>query len=142
MTTTISVPFSFSRFGGVETTDDPHKVARQEITNVLLTDRYERVMAPSYGASTSQLLFQTLDSLVVADFKDEAVAMLNKYLSNSTAMDMSISDTPPDLSGGPVADPDATMYVTVSYQLHSELAVSTISVAVVNPTTITATTPL
>ena len=96
---TISVPFTFSG-GSLQTTEDPHQIARQEIINVLMTEQYERVMAPGYGATNTRLMFTTLDNLVVADYKEEALAMLNNYMSNCVVRSLSITDQPESVSQG------------------------------------------
>lgn len=133
---TISVPFTFSG-GSVQSTDNPYRIARQEIINVLMTDAYERVMAPSYGASTTRLLYQTLDSLSVADYKEEAIGMLNQHLSNATVTNLTITGRPPDGGWSGPGEPEATLYVNVQYRLFGDLDSSTVSISVVDPTTIT-----
>ena len=133
MSTAISVPFTFSG-GSIQTTDDPHKIARQEILDVIMTNTYERVMMPHYGAATRRLLFQTLDSLMVADYKEETMDMLNRSLSNSRAMALTVTDRPPDGSwSGPGSD-EATLYVNVQYRLNNDPNTpASVSIGVVNP---------
>lgn len=138
---TISVPFTFTD-AGVATTDDPDEIARQEIINILMTEKYERVMDPSYGAGTARLLFQTLDSLVVADYKEETLAHLNRHLSNCVVMALNITDKPPDGSWSGPGDPEATLYVNAQYRLNSSLTSSTLSMSLVNPNTVNVFTPL
>jgi hypothetical protein len=123
---TITVPFSFSG-GSLRTTNNPHTIARQEITDVLTTDNYERVMVPMYGASTSSLLFTQVDTLVEADFKEEALHMLNANVSNC----------PPDGSWSGPGHAEATLYVNVSYRLAGEVGIETLSVGVLHPLALT-----
>ena len=138
---TISVPFTFSG-GALQTTTDPHQVARQEILDVLMTDNYERVMNPAYGAGTRRLMFQPHNSLVVADYKEETVAELNKHLSNSKVKDLTVTLRSPDGSWSGPGDPEASMYVNVEYRLNSDPATpSTLSVSVADPNSITVFTP-
>ena len=139
---TISVPFTFSG-GRLQNTDDPHKIARQEIINVLMTEQYERVMAPGYGASTTRLLFSTLDNLVVADYKEEALAMLNSNTSNCTVMSLSVLDQPESVpqSGG-TEDPQSTLYVNVTYKLNGDATAATMSISVVNPDALNVFSPI
>jgi hypothetical protein len=130
---TIAVPFAFSG-GYLRTTADPHLIARQEIIDVLVTDKFERVMAPSYGANTSSLMFEpVIDSLLEADFKDGALAMLNENLSNAVAVGLTITSTSPDGSFAGPGHAEATIYVNVKYKLLADNAVVTVSVGVVNP---------
>ncbi len=130
---TIAVPFSFSG-GYLRTTADPHLIARQEIIDVLVTDTFERVMAPSYGANTSSLMFEPIvDALIEADFKDGALAMLNDNLTNAVAVGLTITSKSPDGSYAGPGDAEATIYVNVNYKLLTDNAVTTVSVGVVNP---------
>ena len=133
---TIAVPFSFSG-GALRTTSNPHVIARQEITDVLTTDNYERVMVPMYGANTSSLLFTQVDNLVEADFKEEALHMLNTNLSNCTVVTMSITNRPPDGSWSGPGHTEATLYVNVSYRLAGEVGIETLSVGVLHPLDLT-----
>ena len=139
---TISVPFTFSG-GSLQNTDDPHKIARQEIINVLMTEQYERVMAPGYGASTTRLLFTTLDNLVVSDYKEEALSMLNNHMSNCVVRSLEVTDQPASVpqSGG-TADPQATLYVNVAYKLNGDPNSSTMSVAITNPDALNVFSPI
>ncbi len=138
---TISVPFTFSG-GSLQTTEDPHQIARQEILDVLMTDKYERVMNPSYGAATRRLLFQPHDSLVVADYKEETLAGLNRHLSSSKAMSLTVTTRPPDGSWSGPGDPEASMYVNVEYRLNGDPSTpATVSVSIADPTAIDVFTP-
>ena len=138
---TISVPFTFAG-GTLQTTDDPHQIARQEILDVLMTDKYERVMSPGYGAATRRLLFQPHDSLVVADYKEETLAGLNRHLSNSKAMSLSVTTRPPDGSWSGPGDPESSMYVNVDYRLNADPTTpSTVSVSLVDPNSVDVFTP-
>ena len=140
MSTSISVPFTFSG-GSLQTTDDPHTIARQEILDVIMTNKYERVMLPYYGAATRRLLFQSLDALMVADYEEETLDILNRHLSNSRAMSLTVTDTSPDGSWSGPGDPEATMYVNVQYRLNSDPNTpSSVSISVVNPRSINSLT--
>ena len=133
---TIAVPFSFSG-GSLRTTNNPHAIARQEITDVLVTNNYERVMLPMYGANTSSLLFTQVDNLVEADFKEEALHMLNTNLSNCTVVHLSITNRPPDASWSGPGHAEATLYVNASYRLAGEIGIETLSVGVLHPLDLT-----
>ena len=137
---TITVPFSFSG-GAVGTTNDPHQIARQEIINVVMTNQYERVMLPGYGASASKLLYETQDPFYVADFKEEAMSMLNSNLSNCQVMDMSLTRNSPDNSWHGPGDPEVTVHLTVKYKLNGDVTSSTVSVALADPSALNVFTP-
>ena len=90
-------------------------------------------MAPMYGANTSSLLFTQVDNLVMTDFKEEALYMLNLHLSNSTVVDLSITNRPPDGSWSGPGHAEATIFVNASYRLLGEVGIDTLSVGVVHP---------
>jgi phage baseplate assembly protein W len=136
LSTSIAVPFTFTG-GAIQATDDPHTIARQEILDVIMTNTYERVMMPHYGASTQRLLFQTLDSLVVADYKEETLDMLNRSLSNSRAMSLTVTDRAPDGSWSGPGGVESSLFVNVQYQLNSDPNTpASVSIGVVNPLSI------
>ena len=137
---TITVPFSFSG-GAVGTTNDPHQIARQEIINVVMTNQYERVKLPGYGASASKLLYETPDPLVVADFKEEAVSMLNANLSNCLVLDLSVTRSSPDGSWHGPGDPEVTVYLNMQYRLNGDVTATTVSIGLVNPLSLNVFTP-
>ena len=137
---TITVPFSFSG-GAVGTTNDPHQIARQEIINVVMTNQYERVMLPGYGASSSRLLFGTQDPLVMTDFEEEALSMLNTNLSNCQVMSLTLTHTSPDGSSFGPEDPEVAMYLNARYKLNGDITTSTVSVALADPNAINVFTP-
>jgi phage baseplate assembly protein W len=140
LSTTIAVPFTFTG-GAIQTTDDPHITARQEILDVIMTNTYERVMMPHYGASTQRLLFQTLDSLVVADYREETLDMLNRNLSNSRAMSLTVTNRTPDGSWSGPGGVEATLYVNVEYRLNSDPNTpASVSIGVVSPMSINSLT--
>lgn len=140
MSTTIAVPFTFSG-GVIQTTDDPHTIARQEILDVIMTNTYERVMLPHYGAATRRLMFQQLDALVVADYKEETLDMLNRNLSNSRAMSLTVTDRTPDGSWSGPGDAEASLYVNVEYRLNNDPNTpADVTIGVVNPLSINSLT--
>lgn len=139
--TTISVPFTFSN-GSLVSTDDPDKIARQEILDVLMTDKYERVMIPNYGAATRRLLFEHSDSLAIADYKETAQDGLNRHLTNSKVVGLSVTTAPRGARARAMAgenhDPDSTLYVNALYRLNSDPTItSTVSVNIADPATLT-----
>ena len=90
-------------------------------------------MVPMYGANTSSLLFTQVDNLVEADFKEEALDMLNTNVSNCTVLNLSITNRPPDGSWSGPGHAEATLYVNASYRLAGEVGIETLSVGVLHP---------
>ncbi len=138
---TISVPFTFSH-GSLAHTDDPDTIARQEILDIIMTDKYERVMIPNYGAATRRLLFEHSDSLAIADYKETAQDGLNRHLTNCQVVGLSVTTAPTSERARALAgeshDADATLYVNALYRLNSDPTVtSTVSVNIADPASLT-----
>jgi phage baseplate assembly protein W len=91
--TSMVAPFQI-RNGRVLSTKDPSRVASNKIVNVLTTNRGERVGAPTYGASTSSVLFANVDELELADFKVDAIQELQGRISNVEILNVSIAPDP------------------------------------------------
>lgn len=109
----IRVPFQFNA-GRVLSTKDPSVIAEQKIIDVLVTNRYERVMNHSYGAGINQLLFEPIDSMSISDFSIDAQQEMVNNISRVYILNISMED----LSyGSPATNPDTTLGVTVSYAL-------------------------
>jgi phage baseplate assembly protein W len=98
----ISIPFRFESNPGVAalpsvqgktaTTTEMSVIARQRITDVLVTRRFERVNIPEYGAGISDLLFEPLDPLIFADYRVDAMMTLNDYVSNAEILDIQVRE--------------------------------------------------
>lgn len=109
----IRVPFQFNA-GRVASTKDPSVVAEQKIVDVLVTDKYERVMNHLYGAGINRLLFEPIDSMSISDFSVDAQQEMVSNISRVYILNMSVED----LSyGSPATNPDTTLGITVTYAL-------------------------
>lgn len=136
---TISVPFTFSE-GSLLSTDDPDKIARQQILDVLMTDKFERVMYPNYGAATRRMLFDNVDSLSVADYRDTAQDGLNRHLTNCQVVSLNVHNAPPTQRARAMGgnDSSSTLYVTALYRLNSDPTVTkSVSVNIADPSRLT-----
>lgn len=85
----ISIPFRFSG-GRVVSTRNYDAIVRQKIVDVLTTSPPERMGLPNYGASLYSLLFESIDDLVEADFKTDAIMELQDRVSGVSIHDISI----------------------------------------------------
>lgn len=86
----IKIPFQFAD-GKLATTTDPGVVANQKIIDVLMTQKFERVMRHNYGAGAQTMLFDNLDdddSLEFADFKVDAMQDISENVSRVQIVDM------------------------------------------------------
>lgn len=86
----IRVPFSIDSSGRVAKAIEPEQIARQQIVDVLTTDKYERVIRPDYGASAQQLLFEPVDDLIYSEFKMDALQELEQSLTIAAVTDLKV----------------------------------------------------
>lgn len=86
----IRIPFSITDSGKVNTTISLETIAEQQIIDVLTTDKLERILRPTYGASAQQLLFEPVDDLIYSEFKMDALQELNKSLTIATVVNINI----------------------------------------------------
>lgn len=86
----IRVPFTIDSSGRVAKAVDPETIAKQQIIDVLTTDKFERLIRPDYGAGAQQLLFEPVDDLVYSEFKMDALQELNRSLTIATVSDLRV----------------------------------------------------
>jgi len=89
---TLRVPFTFDG-GSVGATSDEGRIAEQKIINTLVTNNGERVMRPSFGASSSALLFDITSRMEFADYKVDAVQELRSKVSGVEIIDIRLNDS-------------------------------------------------
>lgn len=110
---TISVPFRFaSDTGGVSEVVALNKIIEQQIIDILTTSPGERAMNPRYGAGLRSLLFEMMDPLIFAEYRLDAVAELNEYMTLGKVVDLKIS-VPEDVFYG--TPTDSTISIAVKY---------------------------
>ena len=73
------------------TTSDPNKIVDQKVIDVLVTGKMERSTLPDYGAGAQQLLFESIDELVMQDFKTDAGMELTSRVSGLGLVDLKIT---------------------------------------------------
>lgn len=108
----LRMPISFTN-GRISTLSDVQSIVKQKIIDVLVTANRERVMNPNYGAGAYTLLYDTLDPLVFADFKQEALSDINRNVSNAQILDI-IVNTKDSLY---VGETNTTLEINVVYQI-------------------------
>ena len=138
----LAIPFQFAspeEGGGVATTRDPHRLIQQRIINVLVTIPYERAMRPEYGANIYSLLFDSIDELAFADWKTDALAIVNQYISGASVID--IEATQGRSTGYNQYGEPTTLYVSVYYRLPPD-DVTSFTFALVDPDDLTIDTPV
>lgn len=105
----IKTPLTF-RNGVMDTVTDSDSIAKQKITDVLVTTPGERVMRPTYGAGVYTLLFEPMDELVFSDFQTEALASIEENVTGSATVGLDV------VPASEVID-ETTLTVTAYYQI-------------------------
>lgn len=86
----IKTPFTIAPSGRVERVIDTNTIARQQITDVLVTSKLERTARPGYGAGAMELLYEPVDDLIYGEFKVDASMEVNKHVSIAALTSLSI----------------------------------------------------
>ena len=107
----IYLPLQFNN-EKIATTTDFDTIVKQKIVDVLAVSRGERVMRPRYGVGAYGMLYTTIDPLVWADFKQEALLAMTEDVSGVTIHDIQISTGDPRQLSEPT-----TVTITVTYQI-------------------------
>lgn len=109
----IKIPFNYSG-GKTDVTTSVSTIAEQKIVDVLITNKFERVMRHRYGSGIGRLLFEPIDELSLADFVTDARQDAADAISRVHIMDIRVS--PPDVVAS-YGNPQSTLGVTVVYRL-------------------------
>lgn len=83
-------PFNVSG-GRIAVTSDPARIMEQKVIDVLVTGKMERPTLPAYGAGVQQLLFDSIDELVEADFKTDAGLELARRITGLDVVDLRVT---------------------------------------------------
>jgi len=97
---TIRVPFKFEE-GAVLQTQNVDTIVKQQIINYFVTNSGERIMNATYGGGIPSLGFEINDPLVFADYKVDALADVNTYLSFGKVLDFGFVDSTDSLLNEP-----------------------------------------
>lgn len=78
----IMVPFQISPTGGVASVTGQDAILKQEMIGLLMTNHYERLMTPHWGADVQSKIFDPLDELSASDSGN----MIKEALSSISAL--------------------------------------------------------
>jgi len=78
---TIRIPFQLDYTGRVATTNDPATIMEQQITDLLVTYRGQRVMLPDHGADLEGFIFSPIRDDVTTLKADEIHGVLSRGVS-------------------------------------------------------------
>lgn len=130
---TFKTPFSIATSGRVDVVMDQNSMARQQIIDVLITSKLERVMQPGYGAGANELMFEPVDNLVYGEFKTDALLELNKRISIASVLNVVVS---PASIPYFTEDLASTIDISVTYKT-STPGVQSFTFSIVNPSSLT-----
>lgn len=109
----IKIPFQFSG-GKTATTSSMSVATEQKIVNVLVTQKYERVMRHKYGFGIQTLLFDVIDEIELTDHVVEAKLDIQAAVSDVSILDVKLAPTNSIAAFG---SPETTLGITVVYKL-------------------------
>jgi len=109
----IKIPFQFSG-GKTATTSSMSVATEQKIVNVLVTQKYERVMRHKYGFGIQTLLFDVIDEIELTDHIVEAKSDIQAAISDVSILDVKLAPTNSIAAFG---SPETTLGITVVYKL-------------------------
>jgi phage baseplate assembly protein W len=135
---TFKVPFSIAPSGRVARVIDQSEIAKQQITDVLVTSKYERTARPGYGAGAFELLYEPMDPLILGEFKTDAILEVNKYLTNAALVNIFVA--PAEV---PYFADDLSTTVEITVQYKTALSgIASFSFKITDPTALTEETSL
>ena len=108
----IYLPFQFKN-GKVATVGDFDSIIKQRILDVLAVSRQERVMRPDYGVGAYGMLYELIDPLIWADFKEVAMREISNNITGVTIHDIIISNN----DGSQLSNTQTSVSISVSYEI-------------------------
>lgn len=93
------IPFQISPTGGVATVSGEAAILRQQMIGLLMTNHYERVMIPAFGADVQAKLFDPMDELASSDSAAEIKASLASISTLLNIQNVRFYQDPQELSG-------------------------------------------
>lgn len=111
---TILLPFQLDYTGRVATTTDPSTILEQQITDILVTYRGQRVMLPDHGADLEGFIFSPIRTDVINLKADEIHGILVRGIGFGEIVAVRMS---------PVESVESSIRLTVFYRLTPTSAV-------------------
>lgn len=105
---TLRVPLQIDGRGGLAFVSSTQDIVRQQITDLLVTNRYERVMRPEYGANIREFLFAPKAAELMKLRASEVHSLLSATVRLATIVSVTMT---------PMADRSAAVRVDVAYSI-------------------------
>jgi len=86
-------PIGSNLGGGYFASQSNIDLLKNNIKQLLATEKGERVMLPNYGLALRKFLFQPLDAATFEDIKEEVIVNISKYLPNIEIIKIGVFET-------------------------------------------------
>lgn len=119
----LSLPFRIDIDGRVATTTQYSTVVRDQLVDVLMTNRLERIMRPQYGCDLARSMFDPSDELVKGDVARQVMQRIQQWTPRPTMQTVRFSTDPMQ---------PGTLFVNVGYKAGAFDEARTIKLPVTN----------
>ena len=89
----LSFPTGSRLEGGFFSKESGLRLVKNNLKQLLLTERGERVMLPNYGVSLKKYLFQPLDETTFESIKQEILTSLSRYSKGTHVLRLRVGPT-------------------------------------------------
>lgn len=114
---TLKIPFQIDSRGGVATVSTTREIVAQQITDLLVTNKFERLMNPLYGADVRGFLFNRIDQMSLSLKAGEIQTLLQTRVKLANVIQVVMS---------PVVGSSSSVVVAVSYTITPSPEVHTV----------------
>lgn len=102
------IPLQYDHTGRLATTDNPARILEQQVTDMLVTYRGERLMRPGHGADLLSFIFSPVRNDLMGFKADEVRTYLNAKIPFGRIVSVNMT---------PVEGMESTVRLTVFYQV-------------------------
>lgn len=105
---TLKIPFSIDLRGGLSVTESTNDIIEQQITDLLVTAHFERVMNPAYGLGVPEFVFSPIRNSILSQRAEEIRAALQGAITLADIVTVTLA---------PTIDNNSTLYLDVRYRV-------------------------
>lgn len=118
---TLRTPLQIDSRGGLATTISTADIIAQQIKDILMTNSFERVMNPTYGADLRSFVFHPARQQLMNVKADEVRSLLTRSVLLAKIIDVTISSSP---------QRESTLDVVVTYSISPSSTVLQLSTTI------------
>jgi phage baseplate assembly protein W len=115
---TLLVPFQIDSRGGLAQTASTQQIVEQQIVDILMTSRFERIMNPDYGAALMEFIFTPVRNVLLRSKAEEVRTLLNALVLLASIEVVELE---------PVPGEESTLSLTVLYRIDPSPTVFTLT---------------